>query len=128
MNVISCPRDGILAWALEGCLLWQRSGLCPPKSVQDATSEYFEGEDAMGRWIEERCVLATNAKALTAELFNDWKQWAESAGEFVGSQRRFADLLITRGLEKWRNSVGLRGFRGIGLKVSPPVPQHYSDL
>ena len=121
-------RDGILVCALEGCLLWQRMGVCPPKSVQDATSEYFEGEDAMGGWIEERCVLATNAKALTAELFNDWKQWAESAGEFVGSQRRFADLLITRGLEKWRNSVGLRGFRGIGLKVSPPVPQHYSDL
>lgn len=121
-------RDGILAWALEGCMQWQRMGLCPPQSVQDATSEYFEGEDAMGRWIEERCVLSANAKSLTAELFNDWKQWADGAGEFVGSQRRFADLLITRGTEKWRNSVGLRGFRGIGLKVSPSVPQHYSDL
>ena len=107
---------------------WQRMGLCPPQSGQDATSEYFEGEDAMGRWIEERCVLSANAKSLTAELFNDWKQWADGAGEFVGSQRRFADLLITRGTETWRNSVGLRGFRGIGLKVSPSVPQHYSDL
>jgi len=121
-------RDGILAWALEGCLQWQRTGLLPPKSVQDATSEYFEGEDAMGRWIEERCVMSANAKSLTAELFNDWKQWADGAGEFVGSQRRFADLLITRGIEKWRNSVGLRGFRGIGLKVSPTAPQHYADL
>ena len=120
-------RDGILAWALEGCMQWQRIGLCPPQSVQDATSEYFEGEDAMGRWIEERCVLSPNARALTAELFNDWKQWADEAGEFVGSQRRFADLLITRGIEKWRNSIGLRGFRGIGLKVSPSAPPHYAD-
>ena len=120
-------RDGILAWALEGCMHWQRTGLSAPQSVQDATSEYFEGEDAMGRWIEERCVLAATAKSLTAELFNDWKQWADGAGEFVGSQRRFSDLLITRGIEKWRNTMGLRGFRGIGLKERPPVPQHYAD-
>jgi putative DNA primase/helicase len=121
-------RDGILAWALEGCMQWQRMGLCPPESVQVATSEYFEAEDAMGRWIEERCVLTANAKSLTAELFTDWKQWAEGAGEFAGSQRRFSDLLTARGTEKWRNGMGLRGFKGIGLKVSPSVPQHYSDL
>jgi putative DNA primase/helicase len=120
-------RDGILAWALSGCMHWQRTGLSPPQTVQDATSEYFEAEDAIGRWIEDRCVISSNAKSLTAELFNDWKQWADEAGEFVGSQRRFSDLLITRGIEKWRNTIGLRGFRGIGLKVPPSVPQHYAD-
>ncbi len=122
-------RDGILAWALEGCLAWQRLGrLDPPQQVLDATDEYFEGEDALGRWIEERCVRQPNAKSLTAEIFTDWKQWAEAAGEFVGSQKRFADLLLTRGLEKWRNGVGLRGFRGIGLKA-PPTPAYtpYAD-
>lgn len=62
-----------------------------------------------------------NAKALTIELFNDWKQWAETNGEFIGSQRRFSDLLITRGVEKWRNAAGLRGLRGIGLKHPPTL-------
>ena len=63
-----------------------------------------------------------------AELFTDWKQWAEAAGEFIGTQRRFSDLLITRGLEKWRNSMGVRGFQGIGLK-QPHTPAYtpYSD-
>jgi putative DNA primase/helicase len=121
-------RDGILAWAVAGCLAWQREGLNPPACVQAATEEYFEAEDAIGQWIEERCVREPNAKALTAELFNDWKQWAEAAGEFIGSQKRFADLLLTRGLEKWRNSVGVRGFRGVGLK-DPPKPAYtpYAD-
>ena len=108
--------NGIFSWGVEGCLAWQREGLKPPKPVLDATDEYFEAEDALGRWLEERCVRHPNAKALTAELFTDWKQWAEAAGEFVGSQKRFADLLLTRGLEKWRNGMGLRGFRGVGLK------------
>jgi putative DNA primase/helicase len=121
-------RDGILAWAVAGCLAWQRSGLQPPACVQAATAEYFEAEDALGRWLDERCVRAANAKSLTAELFTDWKQWAEAAGEFIGTQRRFSDLLITRGLEKWRNSMGVRGFHGIGLK-QPHTPAYtpYSD-
>ncbi len=113
-------RDGILAWALEGCLAWQRLGrLDPPQQVVNATEEYFEAEDALGRWLDENCVRAPNAKSLTAELFADWKQWAEATGEFIGSQKRFADLLLTRGIEKWRNTTGLRGFRGLGLKQPP---------
>ena len=111
--------NGIFSWGVEGCLAWQREGLRQPQSVLDATDEYFEAEDALGRWLEERCVRQANAKALTAELFSDWKQWAEAAGEFVGSQKRFADLLLTRGLEKWRNGMGLRGFQGVGLKETP---------
>jgi putative DNA primase/helicase len=121
-------RDGILAWAVAGCLAWQREGLNPPACVRAATEEYFEAEDALGRWLDERCVREINAKSLTAELFNDWKLWAEAAGEFIGSQRRFSDLLITRGLDKWRNSAGVRGFQGIGLKY-PPMPAYtpYAD-
>ncbi|MDF1483253.1 phage/plasmid primase, P4 family [Extensimonas sp. H3M7-6] len=121
-------RDGILAWAVAGCLAWQREGLKPPASVVSATEEYFESEDALGRWLDERCVRAPNAKSLTAELFTDWKQWAEAAGEFIGAQRRFSDLLITRGIEKWRNGMGVRGFQGIGLK-HPPMPAYtpYAD-
>jgi putative DNA primase/helicase len=102
--------------------------LDPPQRVVEATEEYFEAEDALGRWLDECCVRESNAKSLTAELFTDWKQWSEAAGEFSGSQRRFSDLLITRGVEKWRNSMGVRGFQGIGLK-NPPAPAYtpYAD-
>ena len=109
-------RDGILAWAVQGCLDWQQVGLKAPASVMSATDEYLEAEDATGRWLEDRCNFGANDKALTITLFNDWKQWAEVSGEFVGSMRRFADALITRKFEKWRNSMGGRGFVGIDLK------------
>lgn len=120
-NKLLTERNAIFEWGVQGCLAWQRMGLQPPKSVLDATDEYFESEDALGRWMDERCVRVATAKSLTAELFNDWKQWAEGAGEFIGSQRRFSDLLLTRGLEKWRNAAGVRGYVGIGLK-EPPRP------
>ena len=116
-------RDGILAWAVEGCLLWQAHRLMPPTSVTSATDEYFEAEDALGRWLDERCCQGPNDKALSITLFNDWKQWAEASGEFVGSMRRFTDALVTRKFEKWRNAVGARGFVGVALKQPTSGPQ-----
>ena len=88
----------------------------------------FEGADSLARWLDERCVRDVNAQSMTTELFTNWKQWAETSGEFIGSQRRFSDLLITRGVEKWRNNAGVRGFRGIGLR-HPPMPAYtpYAD-
>jgi putative DNA primase/helicase len=118
-------RDGILAWAVRGCLEWLQHGLMPPQSVVDATEEYFDSEDATGRWIAERCVRHANAKALTIELYADFKEWAELNGEFVGSQRRFADALIARRFERWRNSVGARGFVGLGLKAPTALPKQH---
>ena len=117
-------RDGIFGWALAGCADWLMNGLCPPQSVREATDEYFEAEDSLGRWIDERCVRAASARSLTIELFADWKQWAETAGEFVGTQKRLSEMLQSRGIQKWRNSSGLRGLQGIGLKV-PAEPRNY---
>ena len=39
---------GILKWAIEGAVEWQRIGLAPPRVVVEATSEYFQGEDTLG--------------------------------------------------------------------------------
>ena len=56
-----------------GCLTWQRLGkLDPPPEVVEATKEYFEAEDALGRWLEERCVRDPNGKTLTSESLGPW--------------------------------------------------------
>jgi len=119
-------RDGILAWAVEGCRLWQHQGLKVPASVVSATEEYFENEDALGQWIEERCNLHPEARTLSADLYGDWREWSEKTGEFVGSIKRFAELLIARGFEKTRMHGGAKAFKGLMLK--PKVcNQHYTD-
>ncbi len=109
-------RDGILAWALQGCLEWQKTGLRPPPAVMAATDDYFEAEDALGRWIDERCQTGNKTfQAGSTELFNSWKSWAEANGEYAGSMKRFSETLTTRGFEKFKTST-TRGFRGIGLR------------
>lgn len=108
-------KDGILRWAIEGCLAWQQEGLKPPARVVAATEEYLEAEDALGRWLEEACDRNPSVQTTTNELFASWKVWSERTGEFTGTMRKFSEDLAKRSLPRWR-SGSLRGFAGIALK------------
>jgi putative DNA primase/helicase len=105
---------GILSWMIEGCLAWQAEGLRPPPIVQNATAAYLEAEDATLSWIEECCVRDPVSWGSATELFNSWKLWAEAAGEFVGSAKRFGQNLEARGFVAQRKRNG-RGYLGIEL-------------
>lgn len=118
-------RDGIMAWAVEGCLAWQREGLLPPASVQAATEEYFEAEDALGQWLQERCEILPDAKVASSDLYADWRDWAERAGEYVGSIKRFSEVLINRGFQPSRLHGGQRGFKGLLTRPRPYSRSYY---
>ena len=79
-------------------------GSSRPSPVQSATQEYFDDEDALGRWLtEERCehVGPARSRELTAtHSMRAWKLWAEAAGEYAGSIRRFSESLAARGLSE----------------------------
>jgi len=121
-------RDGILAWAVEGCLAWQRGGLKQPACVLSATDEYFEAEDALGQWIDERCLLAKACREGVSELFADWREWAERAGEYVGSVKRFSESMAARKFEKCRLTGGARALTGLSLRPGPGSPAYpYRD-
>ena len=118
-------RDGILAWAVEGCLAWQKEGLKAPESVVSATEEYFEAEDALGLWLEERCEVHPEAKVSSSDLYADWREWAERAGEYVGSIKRFSEVLIARGFLPSRMHGGARGFKGLMARPKPCNTNYY---
>ena len=94
---------GILAWAVQGCLEWQCTGLRPPPAVTQATAAYLEGEDSLGAWIEECCEQDPQAQEMSSHLFASWKLWADKAEEYVGTNKRFAQSLETRGFQSKRS-------------------------
>jgi putative DNA primase/helicase len=106
---------GILQWMIDGCLMWQAQGLCPPPAVSSATAEYLEAEDALGSWLDE-CVDRSAAQSWTsvAKLFASWSAWAEKTGEHAGKMTGFSQKLEDRGLIRARQSAA-RGFVGIRL-------------
>jgi putative DNA primase/helicase len=117
---------GILQWAIEGCLMWQREGLNPPAAVRDATSNYLAEEDAIGRWIEDRCTLGSCYWTAGKRLFADWQDWCNQTGESPGTQKRLTQRLHARGIPSKRDeATGTRGLIGIGLGTDGPThPTH----
>ncbi len=115
---LAAERPGILRWMIEGCLAWQREGLAPPARVLAATADYVETADALGRWLDECCVLGPNETMSKAEAFASWRTWAEAAGEFVGTARRVAERLARiPGVDEARlGHRAVRSWIGIGLR------------
>jgi putative DNA primase/helicase len=107
---------GILSWAIQGCLAWQREGLNPPDVVREATANYLADEDAFGCWLEDRCNIGAAYWTPGSVLFSDHKEWLERTGERVPSQKRFTQSLESRGFVQERTSAA-RGFRGIRLRA-----------
>lgn len=101
--------SGILAWAIEGCLEWQRIGLAPPLAVQAATASYLADEDTIGLFLAERCATDDpNASTEVKELFASWSEWSAAAGEFTGSIKRFSTALAARGLRRGHDPMSRR--------------------
>ena len=106
---------GILYWAIGGLVEWQKlGGLKAPAAVDDATEAYMESEDAMQAWITDHCERDPQAWESSTMLFASWKVWAEANGEYVGTQRRFAQALERHGIKQQRTAKA-RGFMGLRL-------------
>lgn len=93
---LRAEAGGILAWAIQGCLQWQRVGLQAPDRVRAATADYLEQQDVLGLWLAE-CVNTSSGRARRGDLYRSFKSWAEDAGEYVLPQKRFVAALESRG-------------------------------
>lgn len=116
---LKAEGSGILQWAIDGCLKWQSTGLCPPAAVRDATDAYLEAEDALGAWMDECCYVAPNLFEHSSELFQSWKSWADAAGEYVGSAKKLSQNLENRGFQRQHTKRGTN-FLGLRLKAKEP--------
>lgn len=112
----------ILAWVIEGAKAWLAEGLRPPAAVIEATKEYLEGEDALGRWIEEKCVVGVNNEVGVTQAFEDFREWCRENNETKGkdwSRRKFSSEMLAHGYEpaKDRATRTMRVFRGLELLI-----------
>jgi len=88
---------GILAWLVEGCLLWQRDGLNPPPEVTEATNEYRRNEDLIGDFLDACCELGEGFEVQATDLFDKFTAWYEVNVSKRGvSQRKFGQMMQDR--------------------------------
>lgn len=106
---------GILAWAVRGCLAWQKDGLGEAEAIAAATAAYRSDQDVLGHWIEDRCVLVPGAFASMESLYESYTAWCEETGREAWKRDTVRDRLLERpGLTARRTKLS-RGIDGLGL-------------
>jgi putative DNA primase/helicase len=125
------PKGGavaVLAWAVEGCLAWQREGLTIPKAVERSTQNYRNESDPIHTYFEDCLQFNPMAWTTWISLWTAYNEYAESQG--IAERYRVAPVRITerlksKGCEPSRKATG-RGWHGVELKATmthiPPIP------
>jgi putative DNA primase/helicase len=111
--------EGILAWAVYGAITWHESGLTKPPEVQAANEKWRAEMDQIGRFIDERCIVAKELSVLSSSLYKDYKEWGATSGEeHVMSQKAFGLKLADR--EGITGAHTNRGTLYSGISLAPP--------
>lgn len=88
---------GILAWAVAGCLAWQREGLNPPVEVMEATKEYQQESDLVGRFLEERTRQVQLGGIGATALYQAFVAWTKVNGEESITSTAFGRRMTEKG-------------------------------
>jgi putative DNA primase/helicase len=105
---------GILAWAVEGCLQWQQTGLGEPQEVLEATADYREEMDVLGDFLGASCTVSPEVRCYSRELYKAYRFWSEAQHTEPLSETSFSVRLSGKGFAKKRTKKGFL-WAGIGL-------------
>jgi putative DNA primase/helicase len=109
---------GILAWAIEGCLDWQKNGIATPADVKAATAEYLREMDDVQIFIDDCLELDPAALTSSTRLYAAWQRWSERSGTYTGSRKAFTQEMKKR--FEWKEVDHQAHF--IGVKVADNGP------
>lgn len=81
----------ILSWAIEGSVNFLRNGckLPIPDAVEEITDAYRQREDWLNNFLNECCVRESSARERASVLYDAYREYARSVGDYV---RRISDF------------------------------------
>jgi putative DNA primase/helicase len=130
-DALRAELSGILAWAVAGCLLWQKDGLGQPVDVSRATDQYRRESDTLGAFLEDCCEVGEEFVEPASELYQVYAKWADEGGEYKMSQTRFGREMEERGFAAEKRGRGTErvrwriGLRVVSGKTVPTVPGRF---
>lgn len=107
---LEMESEGILAWLVKACLLWQEEGLKPtPYAISEETKDYQAENDDLFDFIS----YLTNSKKITEmktlDVYKKYQEWAEQQGfkrDDVMTRNAFGRRMSDR-YERVRKSDGI---------------------
>lgn len=103
---------GILKWAVDGFLLWQREGLREPLIIKQQREEYRVEMDTLEAFISDCCIRKDNSKMKAQELYKIYKSWAIENEQYLMSSTKFG-----REMNKKFQKIRSNGSYYIGIQL-----------
>jgi len=108
-------RAAILAWAVAGCIEWQRHGLGTCAAIDRSNAEYRKEMDRVAPFFTDCLVFEPGASIGNKVLRDTYEAWCRENGVKTPVTR---DDLAKRLRDRAASPVktnGMRGWRGVGL-------------
>lgn len=116
---LQAEAPGILAWAVRGCLDWQRQGLGEPPEVTAATDQYQADSDRLALFLDQCTVIEPASRAQAGPIYKAYQAWGAENGykerELI-SNNKFPEKMAERGYEK-RQDASSRQMFYVGLRL-----------
>lgn len=97
---------GILNWAVEGCLMWQKEGLKQPAIIAENTKSYREEMDVIEAFLAENAERGPGFTCPAGSLYKIYKDWCIENGQYVLNSTKFGRELGKK-FEKKRTKQGV---------------------
>ena len=110
---LEAESSGILRWMIDGAGDWYAEMLRIPRKIADATQIYKDETDILRDFLCD-FVQMPQAKAPAGDLFDRYRNWAQTAGVKSMSAPSFKKAMEERGFI-WRRTNHSRYFEGISL-------------
>ena len=69
----------VLAWCVDGCLMWQKEGLRePPKRFQQQAARFYEDSDTLQQFIDDCCAIGerrSKARVKVKAFCDSYREW-----------------------------------------------------
>src|SRR5262249_46366742 len=109
---LKAELPGILAWAVRGCLEWQREGLAEPEEVRAATASYQAEQDTVAAFLAACCFPHPSLKVKASALFDAYTDWS---GDKDMTSKAFGERLRALGHDTGERTKAGYFWGGIGL-------------
>lgn len=114
---LKAEAEGILAWAVRGCLAWQKDGLSPPEAVRRGIEGWQRKADHVARFFNDELILDQENTTPAAEVYHRYEGWCRKNGEKPLDTRKLKAALGGQALTHKRTNTG-SVWSGVKLRLN----------
>lgn len=105
----------VLAWCVDGCLMWQKEGLRePPKRFQQQAARFYEDSDTLQQFIDDCCAIGERRSKACVKV----KAFCDSYREWLGEpikRKTIMTLMKRKGYTPHRYGADGQCYDGLEL-------------